>query len=154
MPGFNSPCPFLAYYFHRGKAGSNPSPCIILFEVLKMKHGTEVGNLKKLIFSLEKASKKSDAKIWGMVAYYLRKPARRRIEINLNRLNRIVDDGEVIVIPGKVLGMGILTKKVKIAAQWFSKSAIIKLAKAGIEIMPIEKLLQANQKGSKVKIVI
>ncbi|MFH0971967.1 MAG: 50S ribosomal protein L18e [Candidatus Micrarchaeota archaeon] len=119
-----------------------------------MKHGTEIESLRRLIISLEKAGKKNDAAIYNRLAFMLRKPSRQRIEVNLNRINRITKDGDVIAIPGKVLGIGKNEKKVKIAAFRFSKSAIVKLQKEGIETMTLEKLLQINPTGSKVRIVI
>ena len=121
---------------------------------MKMKHGTEIQSSRNLLVTLEKAGKKNDAAIWGRAAFYLRKPTRQRVEINLNRLGRVLNDGETALVPGKVLGIGEIKKKVKIAANSFSKSALVKLQKAGVETMPIEKLVQQNAKGSKVRLII
>ncbi|MFH1257865.1 MAG: 50S ribosomal protein L18e [Candidatus Micrarchaeota archaeon] len=132
---------------------SVPAPAFI-FEVLKMKHGTEIQSLRKLLVTLEKAGRKDDAAIWGRAAFYLRKPTRQRVEVNLNRLGRVLNDGETALVPGKVLGIGEMRKKAKIAAFRFSKSALVKLKKGGAETMSIEKLVQLNAKGSKVRLII
>ncbi|MEK6954288.1 MAG: 50S ribosomal protein L18e [Candidatus Micrarchaeota archaeon] len=119
-----------------------------------MKRGSEIGSLRKLIVDLERTGRKGKAPIWTRVAYMLSKPTRQRCEVNLNKINSVTNDGDVIVIPGKVLGIGKIEKKVKVAAFRFSKSAISKMAKAGIEHVSIEKLLATNAKGAKVRIIV
>lgn len=119
-----------------------------------MKRGTEIVGLRKLIILLEKAGKKNDAPIWKRAAFYLLKPKRQRMEVNLNRINRIAVEGDVLLVPGKVLGIGKLTKKVKIAAYSFSKSAIENIKKTGSESISIEKLVLANPKGAKIRLLI
>ncbi len=118
-----------------------------------MRKGTEIESLRSLVLTLEKASKKNAA-IWGRCAFYLRKPSRQRAEINLNRLNRVSKEGDVLLVPGKVLGIGKISKKIKVAALRFSESASQKLKTAGVEMTGIEQLLEANPKGSKVRLVI
>jgi large subunit ribosomal protein L18e len=119
-----------------------------------MKKGTEIESLRRLIITLEKASRKNDANIWAKVAFYLKKPKRQRGEINLNRLNRIANDGDFLIVPGKVLGIGKASKKFKIAALSFSKTAIASLKKAGIEGISIEKIVAENPKGSNIRLII
>ena len=79
------------------------------------------------------------------LARLLSKPARRRAEVNLSKISRLCKDGEAIVIPGKVLGKGDLTKKVTIFAWSFSESAQKKISKVG-KIFPIEQLTEKNIK--------
>ncbi|MEM5827970.1 MAG: 50S ribosomal protein L18e [Candidatus Aenigmatarchaeota archaeon] len=110
--------------------------------------------LRKLIVYLEKASKKNKAKIWKYVAELLSKPTRKRVEVNLYKIDRYAKDGEIVLVPGKVLSVGNVTKKIKIAAWRFSKAAKLKLEKSGIEIMSIKELVEKNPKGSNVRIII
>lgn len=137
----------------RGKARTDPSPCIKFIESVGMKKGTEIKSLRYLIVGLEKAGKRNNALIWKRVAFMLSKPSRKRVEVNLNRLESVGNAGEVLLVPGKVLGIGNVTKKFKVAALRFSKSALIKMQKAGIEAVPIAKLVQDNPKGSKVRLI-
>lgn len=118
-----------------------------------MRKGTEIGSLRYLIVGLEKAARKNSAPIWLRTCVLLKKPARQRTEVNLNRLNSVAIEGDVLLVPGKVLGIGKITKKFKVAAFRFSKSALVKLQKAGIEALTIASLMQANPKGTKVRLI-
>lgn len=111
-------------------------------------------HLKKLIMQLEKASKKNNAKIWKYVAELLSKPRRKRIEVNLYKINKYSKDGETILVPGKVLSMGEINKKIIVAAWKFSKLSELKLKKKNIEYMSIEELIEKNPKGSNIRIII
>jgi len=111
-------------------------------------------HLRKLIRFLEKASNENKARIWKYVAELLSKPTRQRIEVNLGKIDRYTKEGDVVVIPGKVLGFGKLTKKVTIAAWRFSENALSKAKKSGANIITIEELVKSNPTGSNVKIII
>lgn len=109
-------------------------------------------HLRLLIKRLKQASRVHKAPVWRAVAYHLSKPRRQRVEVNLSRINRYVEDGDVVVVPGKVLGSGELTKKVTVAAWKFSRTAIAKLRGKG-EAITIEELIQRNPEGRGVKII-
>ncbi|MEM0378494.1 MAG: 50S ribosomal protein L18e [Thermosphaera sp.] len=109
--------------------------------------------LRRVIKELEKASKQNDAPIWERVAEELSKPTRRRRAVNLSRLNRHTVDGDVVVVPGKVLGAGIIDHKITVAAYAFSRTAYDKLLKAGCRVVSITELVRENPKGSNVKII-
>jgi len=93
------------------------------------------------------------AAIWRRVAEDLKRPTRTRRRVNLSRINRHVKDGEVIVVPGKVLAAGKLEKKIKIAAWQFSNAAKEKIIAAGGKIFSLTELADQNPKGSGVKII-
>ena len=84
--------------------------------------------LKKLAIALKKKNMLE-------VADLILLPKRRAIKINLEEINKHVKDGENIIIPGKVLGLGNVQKKFNIAALNFSESAREKLEKAGCKII-------------------
>ena len=111
-------------------------------------------HLRKLIRTLEKASNQNGARIWKYVAELLSKPTRQRIEVNLGKIDKYAKEGETVLVPGKVLGSGKLTKKVTIAAWRFSENALRKAKKAGANVISIEELLKENPTGSNVKIII
>jgi len=67
--------------------------------------------------------KKDKRKFWKAVARLLEKPRRKRIVVNIEKINKLADDGKVVVVPGKVLGKGELTKNITIAAFSYSKKA-------------------------------
>jgi len=108
--------------------------------------------LKQLIEKLKKKSIELNAPIWKDVANKLGTSTRRRIEVNLSKIDRHAENGDTVLVPGTVLSSGKLTKTVDVAAWKFSSSAVEKIKDKG-KIMTIEDLLQENPKGSNVKII-
>ncbi|WP_054841980.1 50S ribosomal protein L18e [Vulcanisaeta distributa] len=112
--------------------------------------------LRMLIRFLRRAANEYKAAIWDYVADLLEKPTRRRVEVNVGKINRLVNDGDVVIVPGKVLGYGVLSKKVTIAAWSFSRGgALDAIKRAGAEAITIPELVRRNNRGgSNVKIII
>jgi large subunit ribosomal protein L18e len=109
-------------------------------------------SLRKLIASLKKLSNSSKVKIWDSIADNLSKPTRIRRQVNLSKINDCTKTGETIIVPGKVLGTGKLSKKVTVAAWRYSNVAFEKINKNGTA-MSIEDLMKKNPKGNKVRII-
>jgi len=110
-------------------------------------------HLQQLIVRLKKAAAEHDTPLWRRLAHDLERPARIRRAVNLSRINRFTKDGELVVVPGKVLGSGRLDHRLTIAAWAFSGSAEEKVADAKGEILSIEELLAKNPQGKKVRII-
>lgn len=108
-----------------------------------MKSGTTNPLKRETIRGLRKTKKG----IWLKVAETLEKPSRREINVNLWKISKLTKEGDVIVVPGKVLGNGELEHKVDVAAFAFSKSAKEKLGKSA---MAIEDLVKKNPKGIRI----
>lgn len=109
--------------------------------------------LRTLIRDLRKAANSRKAPIWDYVAEMLERPSRRRVVVNVSRLNRVASDGEVLLVPGKVLGSGFIDKKVTVAALSFSLRAVEKIKGAGGSVMSVKELLSNNPGGSGVRVV-
>ena len=109
--------------------------------------------LTALIVTLKDASRVNEAKIWREIASRLETPNRNYAEVNLSKINRYAQNGETIIVPGKVLGSGVLEQSVKVAALNFSASATSKIRDAKGQCMTIEQLIQDNPKGSGVRIL-
>ncbi len=103
-----------------------------------------------LIRTIIEAKKKKN---WNEVAAILSGPRNKKIGINLNRINDEVKEGDIIVVPGKVLSQGEITKKIKIAALNFSEKAREKILKAKGEISDISEEIKKNPEAKKVKIL-
>ncbi len=106
-----------------------------------MKKGTTNPELKKTIIKLKKTKKP----VFVRIAQLLEKPRRKRIEVNLWKINKNAKEGELIVVPGKILAYGDLTKKIKISSFNASKKAIEKINKVG-EYIKIEDLDKQKEK--------
>ncbi|MDI6736977.1 MAG: 50S ribosomal protein L18e [Nanoarchaeota archaeon] len=107
---------------------------------------------QKLITELKELGRKQNALIWRLVADELARPARKRREANIGKIDLASDENSTVLVPGKVLSAGELTKKVTVAAWKFSGKAKEKINRKG-KALSIQELMKANPKGSKVRIV-
>lgn len=110
--------------------------------------------LKTLIADIRARGYKEKIKFLIRLAKLLEKPERRRAEVKLSRIDRYSKENEVIVVPGKVLSDGMLTKKVSIAAFKFSEEAEKKIEKSGGKVLSIKELIDKNPKGTDVRIMV
>ncbi len=115
--------------------------------------GTTNPELASLIRLLRKRSRENEAKIWRDLARGLSKSKRRRITVNVSRLNRHTQKRETVVVPGKVLGAGKIDHPVSVAAFAFSDQAKLKILKAKGKCLSIPNLVNKNPKGTGVKII-
>lgn len=106
-----------------------------------------------LIFDLKAKERETGAAIWRDIAKRLEKPKRNWAEANLSKLERYAKDGDVIIVPGKVLAAGSISKKVTVAAFSFSEAAQAAIVASGGKTMTIEDLVAQNPKGSNVRIM-
>jgi large subunit ribosomal protein L18e len=115
-------------------------------------YGPEDFELRKLIRRLHKTRRR----IWRMVSKILSKPRKNTVEVNLYRINTKTKDGDIIVVPGKLLSIGELNHKVTIACWNASKTTRKKVdnSNTGSKIITINELLEINPTGSNVKIFI
>ena len=108
--------------------------------------------LNSLIAKLKSVSRESGANVWQDVADRLEKPRRTHAEVNLGRIERYAREEETVVVPGKVLGSGVLQKDVTVAAVDFSSSARTKIERVG-ETVALEELVADNPEGSNVRVI-
>ena len=109
--------------------------------------------LVSLIADLKAKTRETEAEIWRDIALRLEAPSRVWAEANLSKIEKYVKEGETIVVPGKVLAAGDLTKKVNVAAYSFSAKAAASIAAAGGKVMTIRELMDECPSGSKVRII-
>ncbi|ADE37038.1 50S ribosomal protein L18e [Methanohalophilus mahii] len=107
-----------------------------------------------LIVSLKEQARQEDAAIWRDIARRLEKPRKNYAEVNLSKLNRNATDDEIVLVPGKVLGAGILKRSVAVAALGFSASAKEKIAENGGRCITIEEIMKEKPAGSGIRILI
>jgi large subunit ribosomal protein L18e len=106
--------------------------------------------LLNLVSFLRKKARENEAKIWRDIADRLK---RRKVVVNMSKLNRFTSKGDTVVVPGKVLGAGGLDHPINVAAFQFSKSAKKKITSARGKCFMIEELVEKNPKGSFVKVI-
>lgn len=115
------------------------------------KTGPSNYQLQLLLKELE--PKAVESPFWKRIVKDLEKPSRQRRVVNLYKINQYAQDGEMVVVPGKVLSVGELTKKVDVAAMNFSADAKKKIQEAKGKTWSIKDLLLHNPQAKKVRIL-
>jgi len=110
-------------------------------------------NLIQLVKELKSASKKNEAPIWSKIAKNALKSNSNKKTINLKKIDRLTDDGNAVVISGKILGTGKLSHKVLISSFSISNSAAKKIKESGGEILQFSDMIQRFPSGKGVKII-
>jgi len=102
--------------------------------------------LKELVSALRKKGA-----FWQKVATIIVKPKRQSVKVNLTKIDKETKEGETVVVPGKVLGSGMLSKKINLGAVSFSENALEKMKSA--KIMELIKVADAHKDGKGVKVL-
>lgn len=108
---------------------------------------------KKLIRILKKAGAKEKVALWRDVAERLEKPRRRRIEVNVDSLDKNCKKNDSVVVPGKILAGGEISKAIKVACLSCSVQACEKIKKSGGQCMSISEMIKTNPKGKNIRIM-
>lgn len=95
----------------------------------------------------------SDAGVYREAAEFLGKVNRDRAEVNLSDLDRNTEEGDTVIVPGKLLGSGNLDHELEVAAFKASRSAKQAANEAG-SFMHIEDLVEERPNGEEVGIVV
>ncbi len=110
-------------------------------------------NLAEMIDTLKEISSKEKSNIWKRVASDLEKPTRQRRIVNISKIARYTKENEIIVVPGKVLGTGMLEHSITVAAFTFSESAKKQIETAKGKAVSILEIAKQNPKGKNVRII-
>lgn len=110
-------------------------------------------NRMELIKTLEDTARKENSNVWAAVAGELSRSRSNRREVNIFKINKNTSKGDVVIVPGKVLGSGVLDHEIKIAALRFTDGAQKKIKAAGGSMLDIIGLLRENPKGLNVKLI-
>lgn len=107
-------------------------------------------DLNDLVLILQKERKE----IWKRTAELLAKPRRKRVEVNISKIQEYGIENSTVLVPGKVLGTGKFSKKFTVAAFAFSETARKAINESGGKILSIKDLLSQNPEGKSVVIII
>ncbi len=106
-----------------------------------------------LIRDLRKKSQEKQTEVWRYLAERLSAPKRSRIAVNVSRLNRHTKEGDMVAVPGKVLGAGKADHPMTIAAFAFSDRAQSKIREAKGNCLSIRDLMEKNPEGTNVRVM-
>lgn len=98
---------------------------------------------------LRRAAKKSGRKLWTDVLERLESYKSQMPYINISKVSTLTQEGDVILVPGKVLGGGLLDHRIHIGAFAFSGAAVQEIKRAEGEPLSIQTFLEKylNHKG-------
>jgi large subunit ribosomal protein L18e len=102
---------------------------------------------------LKVKAREGKAEIWTVAAEQLSRPRGRRAVLDLNHISRASSADSVVLVPGKVLGDGMLKHPVVVGAFHFSATARAKIEEAGGKCITIQDLVAKYPKGSNVQIL-
>ena len=105
----------------------------------------------KYIVETVNAAKKN--KEWNKLAQIISSSRKKYSSVNLKEIEKETKEGDTVVIAGKVLGLGDVTKKIRICALNFSESAREKLKENKSEVVTILEEINKNPKAQGVKIL-
>jgi len=108
--------------------------------------------ITELISFLYASAEKHDADIWKAIAKKLEKPSRNWAEVNIDKIAKHLNEGEIALVTGKVLGDG-APQKIEVAALGFSEQARKKIEEAGGKCYSLREIVDKNPKGKGIRII-
>ncbi len=116
-----------------------------------VKKGAESPEVLEALRALQKAWGKTKKAVWKRTAEILSRSSRRRVEVNLYDLEKHCKEGELVIVPGKILSLGKLSKKLTIAALSTTATAREKIAKAGGRLLTLREAADKGEaKGARI----
>ena len=109
--------------------------------------------LVKTILELKEASRKNEAPLWRSIANRLEGSSRNWPSVNVSKLEYNINKNGKAIIPGKLMGTGIVTKKMTVAAYSFTDSAKEKIQSAGGKCLTYNEMIKATPKGTNVTVI-
>ena len=109
--------------------------------------------LAHTLIELRRTAKAHEALVWRDVALRLARPRHQVTPVNVGHLERLTQANETVVVPGKLLADGTLTKPLTVGAFHYSTAAREKIHRAGGKALQIHELLKAHPNGAGVRII-
>ncbi len=114
----------------------------------------EKSELTPFVDQLRLRSRSTGAPIWRKLGDRLARGKRKRVVLNVGQLARLSDKGDVVAVPGKVLGTGDIKHQVTVAAYSFSPQAAQKITRSGGKCLSLLQLADEHPLGTKVKVLV
>ena len=90
---------------------------------------------------------------WMKFAKLLSQSTKKHSSVNLAEIDKQTSMGDTVLIPGKVLSIGEVTKKIKVCSFGISQEALEKLKKTRSEWINILDEIKKNPKAEALKII-
>lgn len=109
--------------------------------------------LLRAIQELRRAARSHDAPVWASVADGLERSRHPSRPVSVGHLDRIAVAEETVVVPGKVLSDGVISKRLTVAAYSYSAQAKSKIHAAGGTALSLHDLLKSKPDGAGVRLI-
>ena len=120
-----------------------------------MKHKLLEENMKRTIINLRKKGRETKKNYFIALSNMLDTARRRRAKVNVFKLNILVKrhPEKIFVVPGTVLGYGILDKPIKVYAYKYSTGALDKIKSNKGSAKTLDDLIKENLEGKDIMIL-
>jgi large subunit ribosomal protein L18e len=115
--------------------------------------GKQNPELLDLLVELRRAARRHGAPLWATVADRLERARHSVDPVNVAHLDRLASAGETVVVPGKLLADGRLSKALTVGAFAYSQGARDKIRAAGGSAVSLHALLKAKPEGTGVRLL-
>lgn len=109
--------------------------------------------LHRVVVELRRAARAHAAPIWSAVADRLERARHQTTPVNVGHLERLAEAEETVVVPGKLLADGPLSKALTVAAYSYSSGARAKVRAAGGTALTLSQLIEAKPDGAGVRLL-
>ena len=92
-------------------------------------------------------------RVWRSLARSLSSARKRRAEVNIAKIAKFAKPGAAVVVPGKVLGSGLLSHALSVGAWSFSDTARKKITDAGGKALTLADFVQEFPEGKGVLVL-
>ena len=110
--------------------------------------------LVRLLGELRRTARTQKAPIWGAVADRLERSRHQSPPANVGHLDRLAEAEETVVVPGKLLAAGALSKRLTVAAFAYSAGAKSKIHAAGGTALSLHDLVKSRPDGTGVRLLV
>jgi|SRR3989338_1884761 len=116
----------------------------------RLKARIKVKTNPEIVETIKAANENSS---WKQLAKVISSGSRKYASVNLSQIDKETKTGDTVIVPGKVLSSGDLSKKVRICALSISNSAREKLKKTKSEFALIKEEIKINKKAEGLKVI-
>jgi len=109
--------------------------------------------LKETLTKLGKVAETSNETFWLPIIETVSSSSSRRPVVNVGKISKYTKEHDLVLVPGKVLGDGLIDHAVVVGALFASKSAGEKIRAVGGSVLSLVEFAEKYGDGSKVMVI-
>jgi large subunit ribosomal protein L18e len=104
--------------------------------------------INETLKKLESVPKEQNKTFWIGIIEMISRPNSRRPVVNVGKISQLTKENDVVLIPGKILGGGLVDHAITVGALFMSKAAGKKIATAGGSVLNLVEFAEKYADGS------